>query len=360
MNRQHFSSGTVFRWQSVTYRILRLLPDEKANLEDILTGTITIVDISVLVQALFTADLFFVVEGRPVPIGSQPNPEAKTLPLSDYPEELVAVARYRLEIIRPLLGLGQHTRTAVRHRFEEIKSSQPANQAHSLRNAVSVSAIYRWMKDYTSSGNDLRALIPSVHERGGKDKSRLSTEVENLADIVIQDKYNLKERITIDDVRCELAVRIAEENRVRSSQEQLSLPSRATLSRRMEIVRLGKRPSTAQVQYKQTPYPGLPLERVEIDHTRTDLVVIDDQDDLPLGRLTLTYCLDTTTRYPLGYYLGFEPPSYLAVMECLHHAILPKGDLVSRYGTEHQWLAYGIPATLVIDNGKEFIGHVKW
>ncbi len=357
MNRQHFSSGTVFRWQSVTYRILRLLPGEKANLEDVLTGAIIIVDTSVLVKALFNAELFFAVEGRPIPIGSQPSEEAKALPLSDYPEELVSIARYRLEIIRPLLELEQRTCTSVRHRFQEVKSSQPANQAHSLRNAVSVSAIYRWIKDYTSSGNDLRALIPSLHERGGKDKSRLSTEVENLADIVIQDKYNLKERITIDDVRCELAVRIAEENRVRSSQEQLSLPSRATLSRRMEIVRLGKRPSTAQVQYKQTPYPDLPLERVEIDHTRTDLVVIDDQDDLPLGRLTLTYCLDTATRYPLGYYLGFEPPSYLAVMECLHHAILPKGDMVSRYGTEHQWLAYGIPATLVIDNGKEFIGH---
>ena len=95
---------------------------------------------------------------------------------------------------------------------------------------------------------------------------------------------------------------------------------------------------------------------MEIDHTRSDLVVIDDRDNLPLGRLTLTYCLDTATRYPLGYYLGFEPPSYLTVMECLHHAILPKGDVRAQYGTEHDWQAYGIPATLVIDNGKEFIG----
>jgi putative transposase len=101
----------------------------------------------------------------------------------------------------------------------------------------------------------------------------------------------------------------------------------------------------------------LPLERVEIDHTRSDLVVIDDRDDLPLGRLTLTYCLDTATRYPLGYYLGFEPPSYLTVMECLHHAIQPKDEVRKQYGTDHEWLAYGIPATLVIDNGKEFIGH---
>ena len=76
-----------------------------------------------------------------------------------------------------------------------------------------------------------------------------------------------------------------------------------------------------------------------------------------MGRLTLTYCLDTATRYPLGYYLGFEPPSYLTAMECLHHAICPKPDVRQLYGAEHAWLAYGIPATLVIDNGKEFIGH---
>jgi len=31
---------------------------------------------------------------------------------------------------------------------------------------------------------------------------------------------------------------------------------------------------------------------VEIDHTRCDSLVIDERDNLPLGRPTLTYCLD--------------------------------------------------------------------
>jgi putative transposase len=43
-------------------------------------------------------------------------------------------------------------------------------------------------------------------------------------------------------------------------------------------------------------------------------------------------------------------------MECLYHAMLPKGDVREQYNTAHAWLAYGIPYTLVIDNGKEFIG----
>ena len=58
----------------------------------------------------------------------------------------------------------------------------------------------------------------------------------------------------------------------------------------------------------------------------------------------------------LGYYLGFEPPSYLSVMACLYHAICPKENVRERYGTEHDWIAYGLPYALVIDNGKEFIG----
>jgi len=87
-----------------------------------------------------------------------------------------------------------------------------------------------------------------------------------------------------------------------------------------------------------------------------DLIVIDDEDGLPLGRMTLTYCLDMATRYPLGLYMGFEPPSYYSVMECLYHAICPKPNLVEKYGTDHEWLAYGLPDTLVTDNGKEFIG----
>jgi putative transposase len=362
MDRQHFSSGAVFHWQKATYRILRLLPDGKANLEESLTGAVMSVDISVLVQALFNGELFFVVERKSISIEPQTANPAKVLSLSDYPEELVAIARYRLEVILPLLKMQERTFKAVCNRCQEVRNAQIAKpQAHTLQSAVSVSAIYRWIKDYRHSGEDLRALIPSVHERGGKEKSRLCTEVENLADIVIQDKCSVRERITIDDVRCELAVRIAEENCIRSPQEQLSLPSRATLARRIQASPLRQEQGIVgekgNRQLKQTPYPHRLLERVEIDHTRSDLVVIDDKDNLPLGRLTLTYCLDISTRYPLGYYLGFEPPSYLTVMECLHHAICPKGDMISRYGTEHQWLAYGIPATLVIDNGKEFIGH---
>ncbi len=246
------------------------------------------------------------------------------------------MARYRLEAIYPLLELERRTRTAVLDRVLEIKAAQSEPNGPSLQDSVSIAAIYRWIGDYVRSEQDLRALIPAVHALGGRHRSRLRSEAEALVELVIQDKYKVHEKVTIDDVRCELAVRIAEEIRVRPPGEHLGLPSRATLARRIEASQAfqdhqGQRRRNltrkANAQYGQTHYPNLPLEHVEIDHTRSDLAVIDDRDNLPLGRLTLTYCLDTAARYPLGYYLGFEPPSYLTVMECLHHAIQPKAGV---------------------------------
>lgn len=359
MSPQRLSSGARFQWRGVTYQISRLLPDGKVNLEELLTGAVSIVEISTLVRGLFDDELHFLVDNTPPLMADSTNQRSPftSLALSDYPDELVAIARYRLGVIRPLLALKSRTRAAVTARVQEIKAAQPVDGERTLQTTVSIAAAYRWIAGYTRSGDDVRALIPAVHSRGGKHDSRLHPAVNVLVESVIQDKDGRPEQVTIDDVRHELAVRVAEENRVRPSTDQFRLPSRATLARRWAAAALDRAQTSRTLkQCAQTPYPDVPLERVEIDHTRSDLVVIDDRDNLPLGRLTLTYCLDIATRYPLGYYLGFEPPSYLTVMECLHHAILPKGDVRAQYGTEHTWQAYGIPATLVIDNGKEFIG----
>lgn len=112
----------------------------------------------------------------------------------------------------------------------------------------------------------------------------------------------------------------------------------------------------ALTQYGAMDGPDRPLMRVEIDHTQVDIILIDAEDGLPLGKPTLTSVLDTATHYPLGYYLGFEPPSYPAVCEGLAHAFKPKGDVQAKYNTDHDWIAYGLPRTLVVDNGREFKG----
>jgi putative transposase len=82
-------------------------------------------------------------------------------------------------------------------------------------------------------------------------------------------------------------------------------------------------------------------------------MVLAEPESEFVGKLTLTYCQDRATRYPVGYHLGFDPPGYLSVMECLYQSILPKPMLPF---LSHPWMAYGVPQTLATDRGPEFMG----
>jgi putative transposase len=360
MGAERFSAGKQFYWQKEIYQVRRLLSENNLVIFNLQTAETQIVTLAQLAEALFAGELRF-IHNTP----SIGQVATDYIDLSDCPERLRAIAEYRLEVIQPFLSLAPHQRKkAIKMRIRNLKATREDNE-RSLSTALSVASIYRWIDEYTASGGDIRSLIPDTGKRGGVKQSRLEPETDAIVQDVIETHYLTREKRTIDYLHREVAVRVEEENQVRVPAERLKLPSRSTIARRIDALdeekkltaRRGKKAAKRELsQYGETAYPVLPLERVEIDHTRADIVVIDDQDLLPLGRLTLTYCLDTATRHPLGYYLGFEPPSYLTVMECLYHAICPKGDIREQYGTEHDWQIYGIPYTLVIDNGKEFVG----
>lgn len=365
MGAYRFVTGLRFRWQGVAYEMLRLLPEGKVCIENIALASVREVAVELLVTALFKGELSILTPFE-TPSGKSNPDRHRALDLSDYPEGRAAVARYRLEVIQPLLALAPRERTAevIAARVAHVRASTP-DQDRALLKSVSRRSIFRWLRCYEQSGQDIRTLLPATDQRGGKGQSRLDPEVNAIIEQTIRALYLMREKASIDDVLQEVAVRIVEANRLRPASEHLSLPSRLTLYRRINALdlrerftaRYGKHAARRQFkQYGKAPAPSLPLERVEIDHTKADLIVVDDEDDLPLGRFTITYCLDIATRYPCGFYLGFEPPSYYTVMECLYHAIQPKDNLVEKYGTQHTWGLYGIPSGLVVDNGPEFIG----
>ncbi|MCC6192817.1 MAG: DDE-type integrase/transposase/recombinase [Anaerolineales bacterium] len=366
MSAQRLLMGTQFYWRDRLYEVQRLLPAGQVSVECLFTGVVETLETQTLVAALFSGEMQFVVEHRAVQgRGAEPGKgRRQPLDLTDYPEHLVAMARYRLEVIQPLLALAssQRTRQVIQNRIQEVraKHARPSGR----RAPLSRASISRWIRAYEQSGGDLRALIPAYDRCGGPDQSRLAPELVNLVNAMIREADARPEKVTVTDLRYWVAAQVEEENKLRPATEHLHLPSEAAIARRMaaldlaERLRLKRGKRAAQREFTQSgqmDYPRLPLARVEIDHTRIDLIVIDENDRLPLGRPTLTYCLDTATRYPLGYYLGFEPPSYYTVMECLHHAICPKENVRQTYGTEHDWVAHGIPSMLVVDNGKEFI-----
>lgn len=371
MSAKRFTLGQAFYWGDAAYEVARLLPDGKINIENVLTGEMRTETRMTLVEALFSGKLRFPDDTRPAPPRSQRSytlPEEDKIALSDYPEPWVTIARYRLEFITPLLDLAPRARTEavikarvveMQARHPEIGGDQTALKASDRR------SIQRWIKTYQTSGGDIRALMPNYRRCGGQGKSRLAPALGALVDRIINDHCFGAELVTAFDIQCLIAVELEQENRYRATDERLDLPHLSTIERRIAALDPEKRyeakhgkaaTKRAFRQYDETPYPTVPLHRVEIDHTPIDLLVVDEDDGLILGSPTLTYCLDVATRFPLGYYIGFEPPSYYTVMECLHHAVQSKPDTRARYNTEHEWLAYGIPAVLVVDQGREFIG----
>lgn len=366
MSAQRFTLGKMVEWFGETYEIIRILPESQINLEHIPTGAIKTASLETLTRDLFDGFLSFVVEGKHgKPRTGKPAIEAKYIDLDDCPPHQVAIARFRLDAITPLLGLKPRTRQDVVRRAEEVnlvlvKGDGPVKH-------VSASSIYRWIADYETSGSDLRSLLPATDARGGKAQWRIKPEQNIIIDATINDLYLSREKKTVVDVQHEVARRVDQENKVRPTADKLTYPSRPTIVRRINrldmksvfAARHGKR--AAENEFSQrfsAPEEARQiLDVAEIDHTPLDLIVVDERDNLPLGRSTLTDLMDVCSRYPLGYYLGFEPPNYYAVMECLYHAIRPKKDVRQIYGTENDWRACGLMSVLVTDNGKEFIGN---
>ncbi len=96
------------------------------------------------------------------------------------------------------------------------------------------------------------------------------------------------------------------------------------------------------------------LQRVEIDHTPVNLLVIDKLTKLILGRPWLTLAIDRKSRVILGFYLSFHAPSAYSVLYCLRMVILPKDDILARFpDIRHKWPCHGIPDLIACDNGMD-------
>ncbi|MFY0803577.1 Mu transposase C-terminal domain-containing protein [Peribacillus frigoritolerans] len=271
-------------------------------------------------------------------------------------EKLQEKALFRLDVIKPLINLEVDSMNPyVKARIEELNAEGKK---------VSRASIYRWLKDYRFSHNDIRSLVPSFH-RSGNDGKRLMREVEIIIDQIIDKYYLAKERRTVKTIFELSSHQINLENKNRSVKDQLQLPSESTVLRRIrereeyDVTKARKGKQAAWNKFGQVnPFekPSYPLQRVEADHTRLDLFVVDDENRLPMGRPTITSLLDIFTGYPLGIYIGFEPPSYTSVMHALNHAIFPKSYIKTKYPElNNQWVAHGLPEVLIVDNGKEFL-----
>ncbi len=146
-------------------------------------------------------------------------------------------------------------------------------------------------------------------------------------------------------------------------EERIKRPSRSTIYRWLEDLQQDlvdaarEGAEVARIKYRAAlgnVKVGSVLERIEIDHTPLDLIVIDSLTRLPLGRPWLTLAIDSYSRMVVGFYVSFNAPSGHGVLQCLRRAILPKDLWLARFpGTKGVWPAYGIPELIAVDNGAD-------
>lgn len=348
MGSERLSVGKRFLFHGQQFEVRQCL-GERVNvccLSGPDAGIVSTFAVTELFKHVLKGELEF--EGRSVLRETKRHLESWTL----VPESDREIALKRLRLIEPLLDLDSSSRSRAIAALTDQDEDAPSRPT-----------VYRWLKRYEEAGRDVLALTPRTRTLR-KPLRRLRDDEEALLQAVLNDYAEVKEKRTIDFYCNELAARIDEENRMRLQSERLRLPSRATVARRLseredEALlngRPGQRRSRSQArQLSKMDYPSIPLRLVEVDHTQLDVIVADPVNRLPIGRPYLTLALDTATRYVLGICLGFEPPSYRTVADCLLHAILPK-DVQQRFELDNPWLSFGVPEELTLDNGKEFRG----
>ena len=242
---------------------------------------------------------------------------------------------------------------------KEIIDELPLLEEKFGSNTPSAISIYRHWRAFKKSDYQLSSLIPQV--TAGNTKYKVTDELELYIQKAIKDYFSAEEQ-TMQSAYLTLEAEVSRHNEVHDTQLELfsiqAFRQRIRKHSEYDKVLLKKGKSAANATFRkvgQRPTTTRALERVEADHTRLDLFVIDERQGIPLGRPWLTLLYDTHTKCIIGFYLGFEPPSYLSVSLALENAILPKDYVRELYpSVEGKWPCYGLPEHLIVDNGAEF------
>jgi putative transposase len=105
-------------------------------------------------------------------------------------------------------------------------------------------------------------------------------------------------------------------------------------------------------------FPGaeFPLAVVQIDHTEANVIVVEEETRLPMGRPWITLAIDVFTRMVVGVFVSMEKPSAVAAGMCLAMGILPKNEYLASLEVPGEWPVWGKMRSVHADNAREFRG----
>ena len=261
--------------------------------------------------------------------------------LSSVAEEDWDTAIERYKVMRPLVGDRSRVRVDVKKAADAL--------------LVSVATAYRYLERIERFGTVTCLLRKTRTDKGDK---KLDPPVERILKEVIASEYLTTHKRSPTKTLTEVRRRCRSQN--------LSLPCKSTLLRRIDEIlpeeRERKRNGrNAALDHRATrgALPGVDrLHAIwQIDHTKVDIILVDEKDRIPIGRPWITLVIDVYSRMVVGWYVSFDPPGTLGTGICISNAILPKDVWIAKLGVDHPWPCQGKPRIIQADNAKEFRGN---
>ncbi|QPC88868.1 DDE-type integrase/transposase/recombinase (plasmid) [Mesorhizobium sp. NBSH29] len=217
---------------------------------------------------------------------------------------------------------------------------------------VSQATAYRLIKLFRSGGTVLSLV---GRKRGRPEGHRvLDDQREQIVRSTITAYYLKRTRPTVSQL-----VRDVQTNCISVG---VKPPHRRTIVARLRDIDLqkrAKRRGEQKIVKATTAVPGAlgasrPLKIVQIDHTKADVFVVDEENRQPVGRPWLTLAMDVCSRMVTGFYLTMDAPSRLSTSLCLLHSVFDKSAWLREREITEPWPVAGLPDLLHVDNGADF------
>lgn len=223
----------------------------------------------------------------------------------------------------------------------------------STRLGLSIPQIYRLVRGFRN--RPVTASMLSRRRGQAKGSRRLDPAVEARIEAAIVALYLQPERPTVK----RLFGQVRRDCIVAGLKPPSMNAVRARISARSlrERTKAREGPGVSEDRFRQVK-PGIrterPLQVVQIDHTKVDIMLVDDVTRACIGRPWLTLVLDIHTRIVAGLTLSLDAPSAAGTALAVTQSILPKAAWLADRGIKLAWPVFGLPECIHVDNGAEF------
>jgi putative transposase len=250
-------------------------------------------------------------------------------------------ASRRAKILWPLLEHRKFSKTLVDGALEEL--------------GLSASSFYPMLSEFRKSPYAETLLVKKRGNR--KDQTRLSEGCEAIIQRHIEEDFLKREPVSV--VKLHILIRKS----CLEAENSEKPPSYGAVLARTKAIR-GKLKTKKQkgkkaASDKYDPVLGFyeadqVFEKIQIDHTLCDIILVDDIYRLPVARPWVSLAIDIASRDIPAYYLTFDSPSRISVAMTMGNMATDNSAFIEKYPQLQQSSCHGIPDLVHFDNAKEF------